>query len=309
MNLNKRYRGHAGICVTGLPDRRAAHHPATGHSGAGRRDDLAALLVAAANRAALEDGDVVVVAQKAVSKVEGRVVDLDGIEPSDRPDELAGDEDARRLEVIPGRAIDRSPTAAARNRRDATRLVCASAGVDQSNARGPDTLVLLPLDPDASARRLRDAFSSCRQEVAVIVSDPFGRPFRRGTTDSRRCVGNRAASRSEGTARLGGYISMPPRSQSRTRSPAPPSLSSTRPRIPAAIVRGLNATGEGSGQDLLMPPSAICFDSGQLDSLGAPVRDLGNRDLPAHEEWVNAIASIQPDDFDRVETSTTPTSS
>ena len=112
------------------------------------------LLVAAANReTALEEGDVVVVAQKAVSKVEGRVVHLDGIEPSDQANELAADEDARRLEVIlrESRRIVRArpPLVIAETRHG---FVCASAGVDQSNARGLDTLVLLPVDPDASAR-------------------------------------------------------------------------------------------------------------------------------------------------------------
>ena len=149
-------------------------------------DDLAALLVAAANReAALEEGDVVVVAQKAVSKVEGRVVHLDGIEPSDQANELAADEDARRLEVIlrESRRIVRArpPLVIAETRHG---FVCASAGVDQSNARGLDTLVLLPVDPDASARRLRERIRELTgKNVAVIVSDSFGRPFRRGTTD------------------------------------------------------------------------------------------------------------------------------
>ena len=98
------------------------------------------------------EGDVVVVAQKAVSKVEGRIVHLDGIEPSDQANELAADEDARRLEVIlrESRRIVRArpPLVIAETRHG---FVCASAGVDQSNVRGLDTLVLLPVDPDASA--------------------------------------------------------------------------------------------------------------------------------------------------------------
>ena len=114
-------------------------------------DDLAALI---AERVALEDRDVVVVSQKAVSKAEGRVVRLDGIEPSERARELAAGEDARRLEVILSEAAAivraRPPLVIAETRHG---FVCASAGVDASNAPEDGTLVLLPVDPDASAAR------------------------------------------------------------------------------------------------------------------------------------------------------------
>jgi len=116
-------------------------------------DDLAALLAAAA---AFEDWDVLVVAQKVVSKVEGRVVSLEGVEPSEAARELAGGEDARRLEVIlreSARIVrSRPPLVIAETRHG---FICASAGVDASNAAGPGTLVLLPLAPDASATRIR----------------------------------------------------------------------------------------------------------------------------------------------------------
>ena len=118
------------------------------------RDDLGALVVEAAP--GFEDDDVLVVAQKAVSKVEGRVIDLGDVEPSERARELAGDSDSRRLEVILREAREvirsRPPLVIAETRHG---FVCASAGVDASNAKGPDTLVLLPVDPDASAARLR----------------------------------------------------------------------------------------------------------------------------------------------------------
>ena len=115
-------------------------------------DDLVALLAEAAERAGgLEDADVLVVAQKIVSKAEGRVVSLDGIEPSERAYELACDRDPRHVEVIlrestrvirsrPPLVISETPHG----------FVCASAGVDASNAKGEGTLVLLPVDPDAS---------------------------------------------------------------------------------------------------------------------------------------------------------------
>ena len=134
-------------------------------------DDLAALLGDAIERAGgLEDGDVVVVAQKAVSKAEGRVAQV----PADR-----------HVEAILGEA------ARVRRRRGdfviaETRhgFVCASAGIDRSNTAGDDWVVLLPLDPDASARGLREALGR-RFGVApaVVVTDSFGRAWRQGTTD------------------------------------------------------------------------------------------------------------------------------
>ena len=148
-------------------------------------DDLAGLLVAAAARCAggLRDGDVVCVAQKAVSKVEGRTVDLAGVEPSERAVEIAGDDgDPRMIELILGesaRIVRRRGSFLVCETRHG--FVCAAAGVDRSNAGGGDAAILLPLDPDASARRLRDAFAATA-EVGVIVTDSFGRPFRLGTT-------------------------------------------------------------------------------------------------------------------------------
>jgi len=149
-------------------------------------DDLGALLFEATARAGgLERDDVLVVAQKAVSKVEGRVLPLDGIEPSERARELAGDTDPRRIEVILREAREvvrtRPPLVITETRHG---FVCASAGVDASNAGGPDQLVLLPVDPDASAQRLREGIRELAGvEVGVVVSDSFGRAWRRGTTD------------------------------------------------------------------------------------------------------------------------------
>ncbi|HET6600760.1 MAG TPA: coenzyme F420-0:L-glutamate ligase, partial [Gaiella sp.] len=150
-------------------------------------EDLGLLLHAAAGAAGgLQDGDVVVVAQKAVSKVEGRVVRLADVEPSARAMELAGEDgDARRAEVIlrESREVVRSrpPLVIAETRHG---FVCASAGVDASNTPGEDILVLLPVDPDASARRLRTRLSELSgADVGVVVSDSFGRAWRQGTTD------------------------------------------------------------------------------------------------------------------------------
>ena len=149
-------------------------------------DDLAARLVEAAERiGGLEHGDVVVVAQKAVSKVEGRVVDLSDVQPSERARELAGDDDARRVEVILRESRElvraRGSLLITETRHG---FVCASAGVDASNAKGPGTVILLPVDPDASAQDLRAGIRErTGVEVGVIVSDSFGRAWRQGTTD------------------------------------------------------------------------------------------------------------------------------
>ncbi len=122
-------------------------------------DDLAAMIV---ERIELRERDVVVIAQKAVSKVEGRVVRIADYEPSAKAIELAGDErDPREVEVILSETTqilrERGPLVIAETRHG---LICASAGVDHSNAPEPGTLVLLPVDPDGSARSLRERLSS-----------------------------------------------------------------------------------------------------------------------------------------------------
>jgi coenzyme F420-0:L-glutamate ligase/coenzyme F420-1:gamma-L-glutamate ligase len=148
-------------------------------------DDLAALLAGAAP-ADLGDGDVLCVAHKVVSKSEGRLRRLADVDPGDRARELAAeqDKDARLVQAV----LDES-TEVLRAERGVmvcvTRhgYVCANAGVDASNA--PDgQLVLLPLDPDDSARRLRARIGELRGvRPGVIVSDSFGRAWRVGQTD------------------------------------------------------------------------------------------------------------------------------
>jgi coenzyme F420-0:L-glutamate ligase / coenzyme F420-1:gamma-L-glutamate ligase len=223
-------------------------------------DDLARLISEATE---LEDGDVVVVAQKAVSKVEGRVLRIDGIEPSPRARELAGDEDARRIEVVlrEAREIVRSrpPLVIAET---AHGFVCASAGVDASNAKGPDTLVLLPLDPDASAARLRERLRELTGiTVGVIVSDSFGRAFRKGTTDVALGVAGltalldlRGERDSAGYELHGTEIAV----ADELASAAELVMGKTR-GIPAAIVRGVDVAGDGRGTDLLMPRDRDLF--------------------------------------------------
>jgi len=143
-------------------------------------DDLAALLHDAGARldGGLESGDILAVAHKVVSKAEGRLVDLAGVEPGERARALAAahGKDPRHVQVV----LDESAEVLRADRgrlicRTRHGFVCANAGVDASNAGAPDTLVLLPHDPDASARALR-----ARLGCAVVITDSFGRAWRQG---------------------------------------------------------------------------------------------------------------------------------
>jgi coenzyme F420-0:L-glutamate ligase/coenzyme F420-1:gamma-L-glutamate ligase len=224
-------------------------------------DDLGGLVVGAA--AGFEDDDVLVVAQKAVSKVEGRVVDLTGIEPSPRALELAGDADPRRLEVILREAREvvraRPPLVIAETRHG---FVCASAGVDASNAKGPDTLVLLPLDPDASAAALRARIHDLTgKDVGVVVSDSFGRAWRRGTTDVALGVAGIAAVLDlDGRRDAAGYeLHATQIAIADEIAGAAQLVMGKLDAIPAAIVRGVHARGDGRGSDLVMPRERDLF--------------------------------------------------
>jgi coenzyme F420-0:L-glutamate ligase/coenzyme F420-1:gamma-L-glutamate ligase len=152
-------------------------------------DDLAALIATALEQAGLPPvaGDVLVVAQKIVSKAEDRFVDLATVRPSERARALAAEieKDARLVEVILGesrRVVRQRPGLLIVEHR--LGYVMANAGVDHSNvgADGGERVLLLPRDPDASAQALRERLSArfgC--DIAVIVNDSFGRAWRRGT--------------------------------------------------------------------------------------------------------------------------------
>jgi coenzyme F420-0:L-glutamate ligase/coenzyme F420-1:gamma-L-glutamate ligase len=152
----------------------------------GLGDDLAALLLAAVAPEALRAGDVLVVAHKVVSKAEGRVVVLADVAPGERARALAAEhgKDPRVMEVILGESA-----AIVRSRpgvlicRTAHGFVCANAGVDASNAAAGE-VVLLPRDPDASARALRARLRDLGAVApAVVVTDSFGRAWRIGQCD------------------------------------------------------------------------------------------------------------------------------
>jgi len=150
-------------------------------------DDLAALIVSALAGEPLGDGDVIVVAHKVVSKSEGRIRRLADVEPSERARELAGqvDKDPRHVQVI----LDESGEILRARHGILICLthqgfVCANAGVDASNVPGEDTVVLLPTDPDLSARRLRARIGELSgAHPAVVITDSFGRAWRVGQCD------------------------------------------------------------------------------------------------------------------------------
>jgi coenzyme F420-0:L-glutamate ligase/coenzyme F420-1:gamma-L-glutamate ligase len=144
-------------------------------------DDLAELIRRAAPDIA--NGDVVVIAQKIVSKAEGRTRPLADVEPGGEARALAADQnkDARLVQAI----LDESAELLRAEHGlliCVTRhgFVCANAGVDMSNAPGDGVAILLPEDPDASARRIRAALGG---RIGVVISDSFGRPWRLGITD------------------------------------------------------------------------------------------------------------------------------
>lgn len=151
-------------------------------------NDLSVIIIDAIDRSQTEiqNGDILVVTHKIVSKAEGRVVELDSIKPSTKAISMAKEhnKDSRIMELILKesskilRAKDGIIISETRHG-----FVCANAGVDQSNVKG-DTAVLLPLAPDESADRIRHAVEKkVGKEVAVIITDTFGRTFRNGQTN------------------------------------------------------------------------------------------------------------------------------
>jgi coenzyme F420-0:L-glutamate ligase/coenzyme F420-1:gamma-L-glutamate ligase len=167
--------------LSGLPELRAG-------------DDLGALIASAAARDGerLRDGQLVVIAHKAVSKSEGALVALGEVQPGERARELAAaaaeagqQRDPRVIQVVLDESVEilraERGVLVCRTRHG---FVCANAGVDASNASDPDTLIVLPRDPDASARRIRARLCELSgARVAVLITDSFGRAWRNGQLD------------------------------------------------------------------------------------------------------------------------------
>jgi coenzyme F420-0:L-glutamate ligase/coenzyme F420-1:gamma-L-glutamate ligase len=152
-------------------------------------DDIGAIIVQAAGEMKFElaDGDIAVVAQKIVSKAEGRLFDLASITPSEFAREIAGrqNRDPRLVEIIlreSARIVRMEDHILITETRHG--FVCANAGVDQSNVSGEHWISLLPIAPDESALSLKGRLAELLEvDIAVIVTDTFGRPWREGLTN------------------------------------------------------------------------------------------------------------------------------
>lgn len=227
-------------------------------------DELAALIVLSADQAGgLRDDDVVVVAQKIVSKAEGRTVRLETVEPSALAASIAADHDPRHVETVLREAARivrmRPPLVIAETRHG---FVCASAGVDASNASEPGSLVLLPVDPDASAARLREVLQQLSgRRLAVLVTDSFGRPWRQGTTDvAIGAAGLSVLLDLRGERDPVGYeLHATTIAVADEIAGAAELVMGKTARIPAAIVRGVSLAGTGRARDLVMPPERDLF--------------------------------------------------
>ncbi len=226
-------------------------------------DDLAVLI---SGHARFTSGDVLVVAQKVVSKAEGRVVDPGSVTAGEEARRVAplliARPDPRLVQV----ALDESVRVLRSERVLITEtrhgFVCANSGVDHSNVGGQDVLTLLPLDPDGSAARLRARLLELTGvALGVIVSDTFGRPWRLGIVNVALGVAGmpavvdlRGTLDDDGKPLRATVLALADEVAAATG----PVMGKTG-RTPAVIVRGLDSSGTGSGHDLIRPPAEDLF--------------------------------------------------
>ena len=238
------------IAVEGLPE----VHPG---------DDLGELI---SSRTKLEARDILVVAQKVVSKSEGRMVNLAGVTAGDDAVRIAAGliaaPDPRMVQVVLDESVRvlRSQRVLITETRHG--FVCANSGVDQSNIPGDDMVTLLPEDPDASAERLRDRlWQLAGVDVGVIVSDTFGRPWRLGIVNVALGIAGLPASLD-----LRGTLDDSGRPLHATVLAVADDLAAAAGlvmgktgRTPAVIVRGLELRGSGTGRQLVRPAAEDLF--------------------------------------------------
>ena len=245
-------RGLEVLAVEGIPEVRPG-------------DDLAALIARAAGHD-LRAGDVVVVTHKIVSKAEGRLVDLRTVEPSAFAKGFAAryGKDPRQIEVVLRESrrtvrMDRGIIISETHHG----FVCANAGVDASNVPGEEVVCLLPVDPDASAARLREALAArAGVELAVIVSDSFGRAWREGIANVAIGVaGMQPLADYRGQTDPHGFpLAASVLAIADELAAAAELVMGKTTGIPVAVVRGYSyEQAAGTGRALIMPPERDLF--------------------------------------------------
>ena len=213
----------------------------------------------------LEEGDVVVITQKVVSKAEGRVVSLDRVQPSVRATEIGQriGFDPRHVEVILSesvRIVREAPRVLITETRHG--FICANSGVDRSNTGGKEMVVLLPEHPDESARRLRAGLQGLSGvEVGIVISDSFGRPWREGQVNvAIGAAGVMAMRDYRGQEDPGGYeLQGTELAIVDELASAAELVMGKLDRVPVALIRGASAAGDGRVQTLLRDPATDLF--------------------------------------------------
>ena len=228
--------------------------------------DLATLIREAAQDADIDlAGNIIVVCQKIVSKAEGRLIALADITPSNEAFEIAKahHRDPRQVEVVlqESRRIVRRGNGVLITETHHG-FVCANAGVDLSNAPGPDVAVLLPEDPDRSARRLYEALSGPAGPTPVVISDTFGRPWREGLVDVALGSAGLAPIRDDRGSRdrAGRELIVTQPATADQIAAAAGLLMWKSAGVPVVVVEGFPIAGDGSVKDaLLRDPSTDLF--------------------------------------------------
>lgn len=226
-------------------------------------DDVGELI---ASHASLEPHDVLVIAQKVVSKAEGRLVHLADVVPSEEAKSIAPNliakPDPRAVQVV----LDESVRVLRSSRVLITEtrhgFICANAGVDHSNIPGEDVLALLPIDPDKSASHIRARLRELSGvDVGVIISDTFGRPWRLGIVNvALGAAGVHAVIDLRGrTDDAGKPLYATVLAIADDAAAAAGLLMGKTRRVPVVIVRGLRMAGAGSGRDLIRPVEEDLF--------------------------------------------------
>lgn len=244
--------------------------------------DLAQLI---ADRSTVRDGDVVVVTSKVISKAEGRLIEVDPAERETARREWA-EREARRIVARRGDLLIAETEQG---------FVCAASGVDGSNLPA-DRLALLPLDPDGSAARLRDALKQRGADVAVVISDTFGRPWRAGQTNVAIGVAGLRPMRDHRGDKdtFGMVMESTVIAVADEVAGAAELVMGKTDGVPIAIVRGLQTEsfGEGDARALIRPAEEDLFRTGSFETIESrrSVREFADR--PVEREMIErAVAA------------------